>query len=137
MSNIKSSFLLLSTYHFLLEMIRKAVSKKLLTGFCLDFGKSDLENMINHLMLLSNIGCSLQKAMVVQWLCFTPTSTINDAQASSAKLLLRALLHSNILFREFALISMWRVPAMPIGAHTLLSFLVEPLKQPTELFFLL
>ncbi|CAL5379194.1 unnamed protein product [Camellia sinensis] len=77
---------------------------------------------------------SLQKAMVVQWLCFTPTSTINDAQASSAKLLLRALLHrtSNILFREFALISMWRVPAMPIGAHTLLSFLVEPLKQPTE-----
>ncbi|KAL7234887.1 hypothetical protein ACSBR1_018371 [Camellia fascicularis] len=27
---------------------------------------------------------------------------------------------------------MWRVPAMPIGAHTLLSFLAEPLKQPTE-----
>ncbi|KAI8024890.1 Nuclear pore complex protein NUP107 [Camellia lanceoleosa] len=75
---------------------------------------------------------SLQKAMVIQWLCFTPPSTINDAQASSAKLLLRALLHSNILFREFALISMWRVPAMPIGAHTLLSFLAEPLKQPTE-----
>ncbi|CAL5379462.1 unnamed protein product [Camellia sinensis] len=39
---------------------------------------------------------------------------------------------SNILFREFALISMWRVPTMPIGAHTLLSFLAEPLKQPTE-----
>ncbi|KAI8028124.1 Nuclear pore complex protein NUP107 [Camellia lanceoleosa] len=38
----------------------------------------------------------------------------------------------NILFREFALISMWRVPAMPIGAHTLLNFLAEPLKQPTE-----
>ncbi|CAL5379254.1 unnamed protein product [Camellia sinensis] len=38
----------------------------------------------------------------------------------------------NILFREFALISMWRVPAMPIGAHTVLSFLAEPLKQPTE-----
>ncbi|CAL5321768.1 unnamed protein product [Camellia sinensis] len=75
---------------------------------------------------------SLQKAMVVQWLCFTPHSTINDAQASSAKLLLRALLHSNILFGEFALISMWRVPAMPIGAHTLLSFLAKPLKQPTE-----
>ncbi|THG22923.1 hypothetical protein TEA_026970 [Camellia sinensis var. sinensis] len=37
---------------------------------------------------------SLQKAMVIQWLCFTPPSTINDAQASSAKLLLRALLHS-------------------------------------------
>ncbi|CAL5379326.1 unnamed protein product [Camellia sinensis] len=75
---------------------------------------------------------SLQKAMVIQWLCFTPPSTINDAQASSAKLLLRALLHSNILFREFALISIWRVPAMPIGAHTLLSFLAKPLKQPTE-----
>ncbi|KAL7204946.1 hypothetical protein ACSBR2_017964 [Camellia fascicularis] len=27
---------------------------------------------------------------------------------------------------------MWRVPAMPIDAHTLLSFLAEPLKQPTE-----
>ncbi|CAL5381112.1 unnamed protein product [Camellia sinensis] len=38
----------------------------------------------------------------------------------------------NILFREFALISMWRVPAMPIGAHTLLRFLAEPLKQPAE-----
>ncbi|CAL5379480.1 unnamed protein product [Camellia sinensis] len=38
---------------------------------------------------------SLQKAMVIQWLCFTPPSTINDAQASSAKLLLRALLHRN------------------------------------------
>ncbi|KAI8026169.1 Nuclear pore complex protein NUP107 [Camellia lanceoleosa] len=46
---------------------------------------------------------SLQKAMVIQWLCFTPPSTINDAQASSAKLLLRALLHSNILFRELLL----------------------------------
>ncbi|CAL5379562.1 unnamed protein product [Camellia sinensis] len=41
----------------------------------------------------------------------------------------------NILFREFALISMWRVPAMPIGGHTLLSFLAEPLKQPTETLF--
>ncbi|KAF5952563.1 hypothetical protein HYC85_010507 [Camellia sinensis] len=49
-----------------------------------------------------------EKAMVIQWLCFTPPSTVNDAQASSAKLLLRALLHSNILFREYALISMWR-----------------------------
>uniref|UniRef100_A0A5B7BC96 Nuclear pore complex protein n=1 Tax=Davidia involucrata TaxID=16924 RepID=A0A5B7BC96_DAVIN len=75
---------------------------------------------------------SLQKAMVVQWLCFTPPSTINDAEVVSAKLLLRALIHSNILFREFSLISMWRVPAMPIGAHTLLSLLAEPLKQPTE-----
>ncbi|XP_057504964.1 nuclear pore complex protein NUP107 [Actinidia eriantha] len=75
---------------------------------------------------------SLQKAMVVQWLCFSPPSTITDAEAVSAKLLFRALLHSNILFREFALISMWRVPAAPIGAHRLLSFLAEPLKQPAE-----
>lgn len=75
---------------------------------------------------------SLQKAMAIQWLCFTPPSTINDAKTVGAKLLLRALMHSNVLFREFALISMWRVPAMPIGAHTLLSLLAEPLKQPTE-----
>nr|GME20215.1 nuclear pore complex protein NUP107 [Ipomoea batatas] len=75
---------------------------------------------------------SLQKAMVVQWLCFTPPSTINNAKDVSAKLLLRALRHSNVLFREFALISMWRVPAMPIGAHTLLSLLAEPLKHPNE-----
>lgn len=27
---------------------------------------------------------------------------------------------------------MWRVPAVPIGAHTVLSLLAEPLKQPTE-----
>jgi hypothetical protein len=43
-----------------------------------------------------------------------------------------AFLYSNILFREFALISMWRVPAMPIGAHKLLGFLAEPLKQLSE-----
>ncbi|KAL3528565.1 hypothetical protein ACH5RR_007887 [Cinchona calisaya] len=75
---------------------------------------------------------SLQKAMVIQWLCFTPPSTIKDAKDVSSKLLLRALIHSNILFREFALISMWRVPANSIGAHTLLSLLAEPLKDPTE-----
>lgn len=75
---------------------------------------------------------SREKAMVVQWLCFTPPSTINDAHVVSAKLLFQALLHSNVLFREFALISMWRVPAMPIGAHILLRLLAEPLKQPTE-----
>ncbi|OVA11455.1 Nuclear pore protein 84/107 [Macleaya cordata] len=75
---------------------------------------------------------SLQKAMAIQWLCFTPPSTINNAEGIGAKLLLRAMIHSNILFREFALISMWRVPKMPIGAHMLLSFLAEPLKQPTE-----
>ncbi|KAK9101593.1 hypothetical protein Scep_025023 [Stephania cephalantha] len=72
---------------------------------------------------------SLQKAMVIQWLCFTPPSTVNNADVINAKLLLKALTHSNILFREFALISMWRVPKMPIGAHMLLSFLAEPLKQ--------
>lgn len=75
---------------------------------------------------------SLQKAMVIQWLCFTPPSTINDSEIISSKLFMKALMHSNILFREFALISMWRVPKMPIGAHTLLSFLAEPLKQPTD-----
>ncbi|KAJ7963320.1 Nuclear pore complex protein [Quillaja saponaria] len=75
---------------------------------------------------------SLHKAMVIQWLCFTPPSTITDVKGVSRKLLLRALIHSNILFREFALISMWRVPAMPIGAHELLSFLAEPLKQLSE-----
>ncbi|KAI7978985.1 Nuclear pore complex protein NUP107 [Camellia lanceoleosa] len=69
---------------------------------------------------------SLQKAMVIQWLCFTPPSTINDAQASSAKLLLRALLHRSCSYFHV------EVPAMPIGAHTLLNFLLEPLKQPTE-----
>ncbi|XP_022724801.1 nuclear pore complex protein NUP107-like isoform X2 [Durio zibethinus] len=75
---------------------------------------------------------SLQKAFVVQYLCFTPPSTITDVKDVSAKLLLGALIHSNILFREFALISMWRVPAMPIGAHELLSLLAEPLKQLSE-----
>ncbi|XP_051152717.1 nuclear pore complex protein NUP107 [Andrographis paniculata] len=76
---------------------------------------------------------SQQKAMVIQWLCFTPPSTINDAEVVAGKLLLRALMHSNLLLREFALISMWRVPAVPIGAHTVLSLLAEPLKQPTEI----
>uniref|UniRef100_A0A803LDI3 Nuclear pore complex protein n=1 Tax=Chenopodium quinoa TaxID=63459 RepID=A0A803LDI3_CHEQI len=75
---------------------------------------------------------SLDKAMTIQWLCFTPPSTVDDVEIVGARLLLRALMHSNILFREFALMSMWRVPAMPIGAHKLLSFLAEPLKQPTE-----
>lgn len=75
---------------------------------------------------------SQQKATVIQWLCFTPPSTINDAKAVTGKLVLHALMHSNLLFREFALISMWRVPAVPIGAHTVLSLLAEPLKQPTE-----
>lgn len=76
---------------------------------------------------------SLEKATSIQWLCFTPPSTITNVKEVSMKLLLRALTHSNILFREFALISMWRVPAMPIGAHALLSLLAEPLKQLSEL----
>ncbi|XP_073009104.1 nuclear pore complex protein NUP107 [Typha latifolia] len=78
---------------------------------------------------------SLQKAMAIQWLCFTPPSTIPNSQIISAKLLMRALMHSNILFREFALISIGRVPKMPVGAHTLLGFLAEPLKQPKETLF--
>lgn len=75
---------------------------------------------------------SLQKALVIQWLCFTPPLTINNVKDISVKLRLRALIHSNILLREFALISMWRVPAMPVGAHTILSLLAEPLKQLSE-----
>ncbi|KAK4267240.1 hypothetical protein QN277_024046 [Acacia crassicarpa] len=76
---------------------------------------------------------SLQKAKAIQRLCLTPASTITNVKEVSEKLLLRALVHSNILFREFALISLWRVPAMPIGAHTVLSFLLaEPLKQHSE-----
>ncbi|WZZ62261.1 hypothetical protein YC2023_062368 [Brassica napus] len=75
---------------------------------------------------------SLQKAIAIQWLCFTPPSTIKDVKDVTSKLLLRSLMHSNILFREFALIAMWRVPATPVGAHTLLSFLAEPLKQLSE-----
>lgn len=76
---------------------------------------------------------SHQKAMAVQWLCFTPPTTISDFDVIRAKLLTRALMHSNTLFREFALISMWRVPKMPVGAHMLLSFLAEPLKQKDTL----
>ncbi|CAI0419242.1 unnamed protein product [Linum tenue] len=75
---------------------------------------------------------SLQKATAIQWLCFTPPSTITNVEDLGGKLLMRALIHSNMLFREFALISMWRVPAMPIGAHALLSLLAEPLKRLSE-----
>ncbi|KAI4325370.1 hypothetical protein MLD38_030775 [Melastoma candidum] len=75
---------------------------------------------------------SLRKAMAVQWLCFTPPTTIRDVEDTGVKLLVRALMHSNVLFREFALISMWRVPAMPIGAHKLLGYLAEPLNQLSE-----
>lgn len=46
----------------------------------------------------------------------------------------RLLFYSNILFREFALISMWRIPSIPNGAHKLLSLLAEPLRQNSETF---
>ncbi|KAL8230247.1 hypothetical protein R6Q57_000025 [Mikania cordata] len=90
--------------------------------------KADLSSKVAEQCRLQ----SFEKAMVIQWLCFTPPSTINDATRVGSKLLHRALMHSNVLFREFALISMWRVPTMPIGAHTLLSLLAEPLKHPSE-----
>ncbi|CAL5379296.1 unnamed protein product [Camellia sinensis] len=154
-------------------MIRKAVSKKL-RGFCQDLGKSNLENMINHLMLLSNIGCRVFKRL---WLfngsalhlppllmmlrllvpnfsfehCYTEliihlleiVSNImrqfgSDDLRGLAGIMNNHTINLNIPAlitstpREFALISRWRVPTMPIGGHTLLSFLAEPLKQPTE-----
>ncbi|EPS66094.1 hypothetical protein M569_08683, partial [Genlisea aurea] len=75
---------------------------------------------------------SLQKAMVIQWLCFTPPSTVRNAISVARKLTFRALRHSNLLLREFALISMRRVPEIPAGAHEVLSFLAEPLNQQIE-----
>ena len=131
MSNIKSSFLLWSTYHFLQGMIRKEVLRKLLRGMCISSSIcsyiSQAERM--EIMLFSYKVCqlcnylfkhrilsrsrelkvgkydklsdvleqhrlqSLQKAMVIQWLCFTPPSTITDVKDVSTKLLLRALIH--------------------------------------------
>ncbi|KAG8090488.1 hypothetical protein GUJ93_ZPchr0011g26904 [Zizania palustris] len=79
---------------------------------------------------------ALQKAMVTQWLCFTPPSSIPDFQMITGKLLIRALQHSNTLFREFSLISMRRVPELPVGPHKLLAILAEPLKQKENLFSL-
>jgi len=79
---------------------------------------------------------SLQKAMVIQWLCFTPPSSIPDFQMITGKLLIRALVHSNTLFREFSLISMRRVPELPAGPHKLLAILAEPLKQKENLISL-
>eukprot|EP00252_Welwitschia_mirabilis_P023223 TRINITY_DN6524_c0_g2_i1.p1 TRINITY_DN6524_c0_g2~~TRINITY_DN6524_c0_g2_i1.p1 ORF type:complete len:680 (-),score=154.29 TRINITY_DN6524_c0_g2_i1:328-2253(-) len=76
---------------------------------------------------------NLEKATVVQWLCFTPPSTIDDFELVQTELLARALQHSNILFREFSLLSIWRSMKMPAGAHMLLSYLAEPLKQQNEL----
>jgi len=54
----------------------------------------------------------------------------------TGKLLIRALMHSNTLFREFSLISMRRVPELPVGPHKLLAILAEPLKQKENLFSL-
>ncbi|CAL5379212.1 unnamed protein product [Camellia sinensis] len=101
--------------------------------FCQDLGKSNLGNMINHLILLSNIGCRVFNRL---WL-YNGSALHLPPLLMILKLLVpnfssEHCYTDNILFREFVLISMWRVPAMPIGAHTLLSFLVEPLKQPTE-----
>ncbi|CAN6381913.1 unnamed protein product [Urochloa humidicola] len=79
---------------------------------------------------------SLQKAMVIQWLCFTPPPSIPDFQMITGKLLIRALMHSNTLFREFSLISMRRVPELPAGPHKLLAILAEPLKQKENLISL-
>ncbi|KAF8672984.1 hypothetical protein HU200_049052 [Digitaria exilis] len=74
---------------------------------------------------------SLQKAMIIQWLCFTPPPSIPDFQMITGKLLIRALMH-----REFSLISMRRVPELPAGPHKLLAILAEPLKQKENLFSL-
>lgn len=74
-----------------------------------------------------------QKAHSVQWLCFTPPSGLPNADLLRAELLARALEYSNLLFREFSLISLWRTPEMPVGAHVLLGHLAEPLNQPTNI----
>ncbi|VAH01163.1 unnamed protein product [Triticum turgidum subsp. durum] len=79
---------------------------------------------------------ALQKAMIIQWLCFTPPSSIPGFEMITGKLLIRALMHSNTLFREFSLISMRRVPELPVGPHKLLAILAEPLKQKENLFSL-
>ncbi|XP_075087245.1 nuclear pore complex protein NUP107 isoform X1 [Nicotiana tabacum] len=106
------------------EIIERVLSRSREIGV----GKYDNETDVAEQHRLQ----SLQKALVIQWLCFTPPSTVNNSRSVSMKLLFRALTHSNVLFREFALISMWRVPAMPVGAHTLLSLLAEPLKQLSD-----
>ncbi|CAL5381192.1 unnamed protein product [Camellia sinensis] len=194
------------------EYDSKGSFEEIVERFCQDLGKSKLEYMINHLILLSNISCKVFKRL---WLyngsalhlppllmmlrllvpnfssehCYTEVFQIIGEKCGGllevdrrtialdnlfeARLKVRgfdssfllafmevkmegrssmghgsfqyvkqererardmphALKCGNILFREFALISMWRVPAMPIGAHTLLRFLAEPLKQPAE-----
>ncbi|KAK4267231.1 hypothetical protein QN277_024037 [Acacia crassicarpa] len=92
--------------------------------------------MISYQMWLNSTGCRVFKRL-------RPSSGFALHQHLQS-LMLKKLVKSffsghwyigrcNILFREFALISLWRVPAMPIGAHTVLSFLLaEPLKQHSE-----
>lgn len=76
---------------------------------------------------------SVQKAQALQWLCFTPPETVPGVERIRAELLARALEHSNLLFREFALLSLWRTTVVPAGPHRLLSLLAEPLKQVPEI----
>ncbi|KAJ0008282.1 hypothetical protein Pint_29234 [Pistacia integerrima] len=91
---------------------------------------------------------SLQKAMVIQWLCFTPPSNIADVADISAKLLMRALIHSAYWSEKdcysyciqifnthsdesFKVVRFCFSPGSE-GAYALLSFLAEPLKQLSE-----
>ncbi|KAK4267213.1 hypothetical protein QN277_024025 [Acacia crassicarpa] len=67
--------------------------------------------------------------MAIQWLIFTPPSTITIVKEVSEKLLLRALVHSNILFKGVC--SDFYVESSS-NAHTVLSFLAKPLKQHSE-----
>ncbi|MFS7969773.1 putative nuclear pore protein [Helianthus anomalus] len=52
-------------------------------------GKADMSSNVAEQCQLQ----SLEKAMVIQWLCFTPPSIINDATRVGSKLLHRALMH--------------------------------------------
>ncbi|KAJ7559069.1 hypothetical protein O6H91_04G068600 [Diphasiastrum complanatum] len=78
---------------------------------------------------------SMQKAQAVQWLCFAPPTNLPNSEQLRAELLARAIQHSNILFREFALNSLERTSKIPAGVHVLLSHLAEPLQQPTDILF--
>ncbi|KAI5063312.1 hypothetical protein GOP47_0021859 [Adiantum capillus-veneris] len=75
---------------------------------------------------------SLEKAVVVQWLCFAPPSNLENAEELRLELLARAAHYSNLLLREFGLVSLRRNHKMPVGVHMLLGYLVEPLKQPLD-----
>ncbi|MCO5580391.1 hypothetical protein L7F22_034257 [Adiantum nelumboides] len=75
---------------------------------------------------------SLGKAVVVQWLCFAPPSTLENVEDLRVELLARAAHYSNLLLREFGLVSLRRNHKMPVGVHMLLGNLVEPLKHPLD-----